>query len=116
MWLLQQLHISNERRCGDLIMFGNTQSLEVDILSFSGGDGEHPWTRKSTVHVKDIFGADGVSWDMTIEIHTNLLAVLLVPTSIRGDMRWPDMELRVFEWKTGEEIAVSDISTAGMNV
>ena len=116
MWLLQQLHISDERRCGDATMFGRAtpdpQSLEVDILCFSGGDGEHPWTRKSTVLVKDDLKADDVSWDMTIEIHTNLLAVLLTP-------RWPDRsdkELRVFEWRTGEEIAVSDFSMAGMNV
>jgi hypothetical protein len=120
MWLLQnKLDISDELRCGDVGQFYHANagpySLEVDILSFSRGDGEQPWTRKSTVHVKDVSKADGVYWGMTIEIHTNLLAVLLVPESMIGRYRWPDRELRIFDWTTGEEIAVSVVSTTGMN-
>jgi hypothetical protein len=119
MWLLQdKLHISDELRCGDVDGPGPclSFSLEVDILCFSRGDGEHPWTRKSTVHVKDVHKeADGVHWEMMIEICTNLLAVLLVPEVIVDLYGWPDRELRIFDWTTGQEIAVSAVSTAGMN-
>jgi hypothetical protein len=114
------LGISDELRCGDATHLGygdsGPHSLEVDILCFSRGDGEHPWTRKSTVHVKDVSKADGVYWGMTTEIHTNLLAVLLAPELMTGRYGgWPDRELQIFDWTTGQEIAVSVVSTVGMN-
>ena len=95
------------RRCGggfiNGIFFGN-HSFEVDILSFSGGDGERLCTRISTIYVKDVLRdvGDGVDWGMNIEIHTDLLAVHLTPEF--GGM--PEGELWVFYWKTGEQIAV----------
>jgi hypothetical protein len=113
------LDISDELRCGDAAHLGygssGPHSLEVDILCFSRGDGEHPWTRKSTVHVKDVSEADGVYWGTTIEIRTNLLAVLLAPQIMTRRYRWPDRELRIFDWTTGQEIAVSVVSTVGMD-
>jgi hypothetical protein len=108
------LQTSDERRCGDVPSADysfHTHSFEVDILSFSEvGGGECPWTRKSTVHVKDVLKEDRVRWGMKIEIHTNLLAVHLTPRSTGGS--WPASELWVFDWKTGGEIAVRVVGTA----
>ncbi len=78
----------------------------------SGGGGERLWTRISTIRVKDVSREDDddVDWGMNIEIHTDLLAVHLTPEfSVQGG--WPDRELRVFYWKTGEQIAVRLIGT-----
>ncbi|KAM6494493.1 hypothetical protein JOM56_010854 [Amanita muscaria] len=95
-------------RCGDPASLSrrcSSHSFQVDILYFSGAGGEHPWTRKSTVHVKDVLEKYGVTWEMNIGIHTDILAVHLRPTTILGGDQWPERELWVFDWKTGEEIA-----------
>lgn len=79
-------------RCGDpasLSRWCSSHSFEVDILYFSGGGGEHPWTRRSTIHVKDVLEKSGVTWEMNIGIHTNILAVHLRPRSIVGGDQWP---------------------------
>ena len=91
----------------------DSHSFEVVILSFYEAAGERSWTRKATVHVKDVLREDQARWGMKIEIHTNLLAVHLKPESTRGI--WPDKELRVFNWTTGEEIAVRLVEIAKMN-
>jgi hypothetical protein len=92
-------------------MFG-ARTFEVDLLCFSlRGDG-HPSARESTLLVKNILEEELGVWNMTIEIHKNLLAVLLKPGYLSSPSLGPD-ELRVFDWKTGEKIAVGVISTAG---
>jgi hypothetical protein len=52
-----------------------SHSLEVDLLSFSLGGGEHPSARESTRLLKDVSIEDGVEWGMKTEIHMNLLTV-----------------------------------------
>jgi hypothetical protein len=76
-----------------------------------GGD-EHPSARESTLLVKNFLEEDHAIWKMTMEIHKNLLAVLLVQGYRSGRSLGPD-ELWIFDWKTGEKIAVGVISTAG---
>jgi hypothetical protein len=47
--------------------------LEVDLLHFSSGGGEHPSVGEPTLFVRDIRRIERV----TMEIHEDLLAVLL---------------------------------------
>jgi hypothetical protein len=109
------LRTSNECRCADsdvpLLYYAfETHSFEVDIISFDVCAGERPWTRKSTIRVKEVLKEDRVFWEMKIEMHTSLLAVHLIPVVSGG--RWPDRELRVFDWKTGGEVAVRLVGIA----
>jgi hypothetical protein len=87
--------------------------LEVDLLCFSLGGDEHPSARDSTLFVKKISEEDRAEWKMTMEIHKNLLAVLLKPGYFRDHSACHDHELWIFDWKTGEKIAVGVISTTG---
>jgi hypothetical protein len=40
-----------------------SHSLEVDLLSFSLGGGEHPSATQSTLLLKDVSIEDGVEWE-----------------------------------------------------
>jgi hypothetical protein len=76
-----------------------------------GGD-KHPSARESTLLVKNFSEEDHAIQKMTMEIHKNSLAVLLVQGYRSDRSRGPD-ELWIFDWKPGEKIAVGVISTAG---
>jgi hypothetical protein len=82
-------------------------SFEVDLLSFSLGGGEHPSAEASTLFVKHVENLPG--WQMKMEIHENLLAVLL---KHREMFPGKEQELWVFDWKTGEKITVGAINVA----
>jgi hypothetical protein len=69
--------------------------------------------RESTLLVKNVLKEDRAEWTMTMEIHKSLLAVLLKPAGFSGHSVWPDNELWIFDWKTGEKIAVGVISATG---
>ena len=82
-----KLQTSDERRCGDVsspLGSFNSHSFEVDIICLSGGGGEHPWTRKSTVRIKDILKEDRVCRRVEMGIHSNLLVVLFTPEFTGG--------------------------------
>ena len=114
--MLLRLRASDEFRCGDApFQYSphHNHSFEVDILSFHEAAGELSWTRKSTLRVKDVLREDPASWEMKIEIHTSLLAVHFIPQYTQGE--WPDKELRIFDWQTGEEIAVRVVGIAKMD-
>jgi hypothetical protein len=81
-------------------------------LCFSLGGDEHPSARESTLLVKNVLDRDRTVWGMTMEIHKSLLAVLLKQTNDTSRLVRPD-ELWVFDWKTGEKIAVGVISATG---
>jgi hypothetical protein len=76
-----------------------------------GGD-EHPSARESTLIVKNFLEEDRAEWKMTMEIHKNLLAVLLVQGFYSARSLGPG-EFWIFDWKTGEKIAVSVVSATG---
>jgi hypothetical protein len=82
-------------------------TLEVDLLCFSLGGDEHPSAQESTLLVKNVLEGDPNIWSMGIEIHKNSLAVLLKPIHISGNELW------IFDWKTGEKIAVGVMNTTG---
>jgi len=71
-------------------------ALEVDLLCFSSGGGEHPSAREPTLFVRDVLRAE-----MEMEIHGDLLAVFL-----KGQY-CADNELLIFDWKAAQTIAVS---------
>jgi hypothetical protein len=50
-------------------------ALEVDLLCFSSGGGEHPSAREPTLFVRDVHGTERATMEM--EIRGDLLAVLL---------------------------------------
>jgi hypothetical protein len=87
-------------------------TLEVDLLCFSLGGVEHPSARESTILVKTILRGYRTTWEMTMEIHTSLLGVLLQPI-VTSEEFLPDAELSIIDWKTGETISVCNIATAG---
>jgi hypothetical protein len=72
-------------------------TLEVDFLCFSSG-GQHPSANEPTLVVSDVSRAGGVDLGLglDLEIRDDLLAVL-------------GYRLSIFAWKTGQNIAVSDI-------
>ena len=82
-------------------------ALEVDLLCFSKGGGEHPLATESTLLVKDDL-PDGFAWARQIEIHMNLLGALISPLAARTEVahRWPDAKLWIFDWRKGQKIAV----------
>jgi hypothetical protein len=51
-----------------------------------------------------------IELDMTVDIHMNLLGVLLRPVTVGGRI-WPDAELSIFNWKTAQKVAVGVINT-----
>jgi len=73
-------------------------ALEVDLLCFSSGGGEHPSAREPTLFVRDVHGTEGVTMEM--EIRGDLLTVLLKEY-------WAENEFLIFDWKTAQTIAVS---------
>ena len=74
-------------------------TLEVDLLCFSSGGGEHPSAGKPTLFIKDV---DGTELDaMEMEIRGDLLAVLL-KRRYRAEN-----EFLIFDWTTAQTIAVS---------
>ena len=70
-------------------------TLKVDLLCFSSG-GQHPSANEPTLVVSDASRAGGVDLGLDLEIRNDLLAVL-------------GYRLSIFAWKTGQNIAVSDI-------
>jgi hypothetical protein len=73
--------------------------LEVDLLCFSSGGGEHPSAGEPTLFIKDL---DGTELDaVEMEIRGDLLAVLLKRRTRAGN------EILIFNWKTAQFIAVS---------
>jgi hypothetical protein len=78
-------------------------------LRFSSGGGEHQSARKPTLSVKDgSTESYNVEWGMDMDIRAGLLAVLV-------DKRGNGKELLVFNWKTAQNIAVSDIDIVRVN-
>jgi hypothetical protein len=74
-------------------------AVEVDLLCFSSGGGEHHSAGEPTLFIKDV---DGTELDaMEMEIRGDLLAVLL------KDEDWAENEFLVFDWKTAQTIVVS---------
>jgi hypothetical protein len=73
-------------------------ALEVDLLCFSSGGGEHPPAREPTLFVRDAHGTESATMEM--EIRGDLLAVLL-----KED--WDESEFLIFDWKTAQAIVVS---------
>jgi hypothetical protein len=73
-----------------------------------GGD-EHPSAQESTLLVKNVLEGDRNLWRMRMEIHKSLLAILLKPTLVLGN----GSQLWIFDWKTGEKIAVGVMNTIG---
>ena len=71
--------------------------LEVDLLCFSSGGGEHPSAGEPTLFVKDVNEVGGATMEM--EIRGNLLAVLLRYRA--------ENEFLIFDWKTAQTIVVS---------
>jgi hypothetical protein len=88
-----------------------SHALEINLLSFSLGGGEHPSARESSLLVKTVLREDGIDWEMSMAIHMNLLGVCLKPMAIIGGIIWPDAELYIFDWKTAEKITVGAIGT-----
>lgn len=92
-------------------------TLEVDLLCFSMGGDEHPLAKESTLVAKTVLHEEPFKYEMTMEIRKGLLVVLIKPKhwhSIVSEMGMDDdHELLVFDWKTGQEIAVRVISRAG---
>jgi hypothetical protein len=85
-------------------------TLEVDLLSFSLGGVKHPSAKESTLLVKDRLQDDlrWHPWDIQVEICKSLLAVLTRPSSPpTGEATRPECELWIFNWKTGQRVAVS---------
>ena len=82
-------------------------ALEVDLLCFSSGGGEHPLAAGPTLFVKDIYGARRATMEM--EIRGDLLAVLpRIQYQADGEYRLTaEHELLIFDWKTAQTIAVS---------
>jgi len=74
-------------------------ALEVDLLCFSSGGGEHPLAGVPTLFVKDVDGTESATMEM--EIRGDLLAVLL------KEEDWAEHEFLIFDWKTAQTIAVS---------
>jgi hypothetical protein len=74
-------------------------ALEVDLLCFSSGGGEHPSAREPTIFVRDVDGTERVTMEM--EIRGDLLAVLL------KEEDWAENEFLIFDWKTAQTISVS---------
>jgi hypothetical protein len=77
-------------------------ALEVDLLCFSSGGGEHPSARESTLLVRNISSEEIVA--MEIKICVGHLVMLLKE-------QWCQCKLLVFDWKTAQIIAVSVIGT-----
>jgi hypothetical protein len=79
-------------------------SVEVDLLCYSLGGGGHPLANETTLVVKDVLRENSSSSEMMMEIYANFLAVLFLynPTF----MAPRDAELQIFNWKTGEKLAV----------
>lgn len=73
------------------------------------GGGEHPSARESSLLVKTVLRDDMIDWEMSMVIHMNLLGVCLKPRAMLGRFVWPDSELLIFDWKTGEKITVGAI-------
>jgi hypothetical protein len=78
----------------------NTSPLEVDLLCFSSGGGEHPSAREPTLFVRDAHWTERATMEM--EIRGNLLAVLL-----KEEEDWDESEFLIFDWKTAQAIVVS---------
>lgn len=110
LWLHQNwsVHLFCDRH-GDIA--APTHTLEIDLLSFSLGGLRHSLARKPTLFVKEIVDFE---WRMEIEIHDNLLAVFLQPYlfPLAARSGWPDRELWIFDWKTGQKISVGVFDTA----
>jgi hypothetical protein len=74
-------------------------ALEVDLLCFSSGGGEHPSAGEPTLFINDVYGTDLDAVEM--EIRRDLLAVL-------SKRRYrAENEFFIFDWKTAQIIAVS---------
>ena len=74
-------------------------ALEVDLLCFSSGGGEHPSAKEPYIFVRDVDGTERVTMEM--EIRGDLLAVVL------KEDYWAENEFLIFNWKTAQTIAVS---------
>jgi hypothetical protein len=86
------------------------RSFEVDLLRISCGGGEHPAAGKSTLHIKNVLVRGNDRREMEMKIHTSLLAVHLERVSFSYAL--PDSELWIFDWKSGEKLAVGTTSPA----
>jgi hypothetical protein len=75
--------------------------LEVDLLCFSSGGGEHPSAREPTIFVRAVDEPERAA--MEIEIRGDLLAVLLK----EEEQYWAENEFLIFNWKTAQTIVVS---------
>ena len=78
-------------------------ALEVDLLCFSSGGGEHPSAIEPTLSVRDVCRTEGATMEM--EIRADLLAVLLQEHRAKP-------EFLIFDWKTAQNIAVSVIGVS----
>jgi hypothetical protein len=79
-------------------------ALEVDLLCFSSGGGEHPSAREPTLFVRDVHGTESATMEsatMEMEIRGDLLAVLL------KEEYWAENEFLILDWKTAQTIVVS---------
>jgi hypothetical protein len=85
-------------RHGDMPTPSGYYALEVDLLCFSSGGGEHPSAGEPTLFVRDVHGTEGVTMEM--EIRGDLLTVLLKEY-------WAENEFLIFDWKTAQTIVVS---------
>ena len=74
-------------------------ALEVDLLCFSSGGGEHPSAREPTFCVRDFCRTDGATMEMEIRAD---LVVLLQEHRAKP-------EFLIFDWNTARNIAVSVI-------